>query len=205
MKSGSSLYKKRRGRRDGARGTAVTSGPGDAPQTHAARRQPPPAARLHPRRGVVQTGGRTPLLLRGQSVRAAVRPPEVSGHEESRAGGHGRGARGQQQHRGWSNSAELHPEDHGQCCTEGLWDGSHCRDIYVICAVTSTIDVHVLLLSSARLCQRRPRRPSELPAPAGPQGLAALPSRRLLLPGPLRLRRGLSQNRSSKLGLKLGF
>lgn len=198
------------------RGTAVTSGPGDAPQTHAARRQPPPAARLQSGRGVVQTGGRPQLLLCGQSVRAAVRHPEVSVHEESRAGADWRRVCGQQ--RGWSKSAELHPEDHGQCSTQELWGGSQIQTNSAVANLQRTTPLmcrHNFPACSAaplpaRLCQRRPTQPSELPAPAGPQGLVEVQSRRLLLPGPLRLRRGLSWRTGQdsfqlQTGAELGF
>lgn len=80
---------------------------GDARQTSPPHRGDLRAGRLQPHGGVVQAGGRSELLLRGQGVRLAVRHPEVTVRQESRAGAvRQRGVR--------VHCAQFHPEDDGQ-------------------------------------------------------------------------------------------
>lgn len=193
MKSGSVLYKTRSGRWDGARGDGNAEGPPSHLDLEMLRRLMLPAVSL---------------LLLLACIPAEAWYKQVAGpryYSVGRASGLLSGIRRSP----YTRRAE--PEPASNAAEASLQNFilrtmvsapqrnygmaviavTSCM-IHMICAVTSQIDVHVLLLSPARLCQRRPSQPAELPAPAGPQGLAPLPSRRLLLPGPLRLCRGLS-------------
>lgn len=88
------------------------TGHGDAAQTSPLLRSYCCAGSLQSVRGMVQAGGRSQLLLRGQGVRFAVRDPEVTARQEG-----GKPVRqrrdGDQQRVVWSDFSQLHPQNHG--------------------------------------------------------------------------------------------
>lgn len=93
--------------------TKAHAGHGDAAQTPPLLRSDCRAGGLQSVGGMVQAGGRSQLLLRGQGVRSAVRDPEVTARQEG-----GKPVRqrrdGDQQRAVWFDFSQLHPQDHGQ-------------------------------------------------------------------------------------------
>lgn len=96
------------------RRTSLSARHGDARKTHVPHRGDLRAGGLQSGGGMVQADGRSELLLGGQGVRLAVRYPEVTVRQESRAGAGRQRRAGDQQRVTRVHCEQLHPEDDGQ-------------------------------------------------------------------------------------------
>lgn len=202
LKRVSHLYKNRSGHQDGARGDGNAEGPPPHPDLEMLRRLMLPAVSL--------------LLLLACGP-AAAWYKQVAGpsyYSVGRASGLLSGIRRSP----YATRAEQEPEPIGGESAANDAAGASLQNFILKTMVSapqrnygigSHYQLHVILIISAlnirlncpaccaallpaRVCERRPSQPSELPAAAGPQGFASLQSRRLLLPGPVGLRGGLS-------------